>query len=178
MPPLPGGGKPYYGSVREEYHRRGTIIQGTNKGSGGKQRVQRDDVSRLPVESSDDSTWEVGGSTTPVDHPGRGKGSPGIPDILYRKGGTEDLPRGGVPRESGDKDVNAGALLAPEFPRHRGDAGGRKLPPPTVRPVQHAGPLEGAERAAPEDRTVPQGRGKEETAADRDGDEGELRAGV
>ena len=88
------------------------------------------------------------------------------------------MPHGGVPGESDDEDGNPGALRAPACPRHRGDARGRKIPPPTVRPVRHAGPPEGAERAAPGDRTVPQGSGKKETVAFRDGDEGELRAGV
>ena len=45
------------------------------------------------------------------------------------------MPHGGVPGESGDKDSDAGALCAPACPRHCGDAGGRKLPPPTVRQV-------------------------------------------
>ena len=38
--------------------------------------------------------------------------------------------------------------------------------------------VEGAERAAPWDRTQPQGSGKEETAAGRDRDEGELGTGI
>ena len=96
-----------------------------------------------------------------VDHPGRRKGPPGIPDFLSGKGRTADMPRGGVPGESGDEDGNAGTLCAPACPRYCGDTGGRKLPPLTMRQVRHAGPPEGAERAAPGDRTVPQGSGKE-----------------
>ena len=141
-------------------------------------RVQRDAGGRLPVESSDDSTWEGYGATSTVDHSGHGKGAPVIPDVLSGKGGTADMPRGGVPRESGNEDSNAGTLCAPACPRHCGDAVGSKLPPPTVRPVRHAGPPEGAERAAPGDCTVPQESGKEEMTAVRDGDEGELGAGV
>ena len=38
------------------------------------------------------------------------------------------MPCGGVPRENGDEDGDAGALCAPACPQHRGDAGGRKLP--------------------------------------------------
>ena len=63
-------------------------------------------------------------------------------------------------------------------PQHRGDSGGRKLPPPTVTPVRHAGPLEGAEWAAPGYSTVHQWGGMEETAAGRGGDAGEFGAGV
>ena len=109
---------------------------------------------RLPVDSSYDLTWESGGAMTPVDHPSRGQGPPGIPDVLSVKGGTAYMPRGGVPGESGDGDGNVGALRAPEFPLHRGDAVGRKLPPPTVHQVRHAGPPEGAKWASPRDRSV------------------------
>ena len=52
----------------------------------------------------------------PVDHPGRGMGPPGITDVFYGKGGTADMPRGGVPGESDDKDGNVGALCAPACP--------------------------------------------------------------
>ena len=119
---MTGGGKPHYRGVREEDHGGGTLIQRTTTGSGGVQRVQRATVGRLPVKSSDDSTWEGGGAATPVDYPGHGKGPPGIPDILSGKGGTVDMPRRGVPGESGNKDGNTGALRALECPRHHGDA--------------------------------------------------------
>ena len=88
------------------------------------------------------------------------------------------MPRVRVPGEIGDKDSNAGALRAPECSRQRDDTGGRKLLPPMVRPVRHSGTPEGAERAAPGDRTVPKWSGKEEMTAGRDGDKGELGAGV
>ena len=88
------------------------------------------------------------------------------------------MPRGRVSGESGSEDGNAGELYAPACPQHHGDSGGRKLSPPTVRQVRHIGPLEGAERAAPGESTVPQGSGKEETAAGREGDEGEIGVGV
>ena len=42
-----------------------------------------------------------------------------------------DMPRGGMPGESGDEDRNAGALCGPTCPRYRGDAVGRKLPTDT-----------------------------------------------
>ena len=76
------------------------------------------------------------GAKMPVDNTERGQGVPGVPDVLSGKGGTADVPRGGVPGESGDEDGNAGALSAPSSPRHRGDSVGRKLSPPKVRPVR------------------------------------------
>ena len=178
MPPLPSGGEPRYGNIQEEDHGRGSVIQGATKGPGDVRIVRRDAGGRLPVDSSDDSTREGGGATATVDHPSRGKGPPGIPDVLSGKGGTADILCGRVPGESGDEDGNVGALHAPACPQHRGDVGGRKLPPPTVRLVRHAVPPEGAEQEAPGDRTVTQGNKKEETKAGRDGDEGELGAGV
>ena len=49
-----------------------------------------------------------------------------------------------------------------------------KPPPPTVRPVQHAGPLLGPERQAPYHIPVCQGSIAEEAVARRGGDEGSL----
>ena len=118
-------------------------------GSGRVLGVQRTAGGWLPVESYDESTWESGGAKTLVEHPGRGQGPPGIPDVLSEKKGTADMPRGGVRRENGKKDGNAGALRALACPQYFSDAGGRELPPPTVRQVRYAGPLEGAEWAAP-----------------------------
>ena len=51
-------------------------------------------------------------------------------------------------------------------------------PPPTVRPMQHAGPPEGTECQAPCHSTVCQGSGAEEVADLGGGDEGEFRAGL
>ena len=135
MPPLPGGGEPNYRGIREEDHGIGAVIQGETQGPGGLRRLRRDAGGRLPVKSSDDSTCEGVGEAATVDHTGRGESAPGLPDFLSGKGGTADMPRGGVPGESGDEDGSAGEIRAPACPRHRGYAGGRKLPPPTVRPV-------------------------------------------
>ena len=63
--------------------------------------------SRLPVESSDDSTWEGGGEMATMDHTGRGEGAPELLDVLSGKWGTTEIPRGGVPGESGEEDGNA-----------------------------------------------------------------------
>ena len=86
------------------------------------------------------------------------------------------MPSGGVHGQSGDKDGNAGALRAPACPRHRGDSGGRKIPSPTVRPVQHASPPAGVEQAAPGHSAVQEGGGTEEMTAGRGRDAGEYGA--
>ena len=154
MPPLSGSGKHHYGGVRQEDYGGGESVQRTAAGSSSVQGMQRAVGGRIPVESSDDSTWESGGATMPGYHPGQGQVPPGIPDVLSSTGGTADIPRGGVPRKHGNEDGDAGALRAPACPRHRGDAGERKLPPPTVHLVQHAGPPAGVDRASPGDRAV------------------------
>ena len=66
----------------------------------------------IPVDSSDDSTREGGVDTAAIDHTGRGEWPPELPDVLSSKGGTAEIPRGGVPRDSGNKDGDAGALCA------------------------------------------------------------------
>ena len=89
---------------------------------------------RVHVESSDDSTWESGGATTPVDPPDGRRGQD-VQDVPPDEGGTAEISCGGVPRGPSNKDGNAGALRAPERPRHLGVSGGSKLPPPTVSQV-------------------------------------------
>ena len=88
----------------------------------------------LNVESSDYSTWESGGATTPVDPPD-GKRGKEVQDVLPDERGTTAMSRGGVPGGPSNKDGNAGALRALARPRHLGDAGGGQPPPPMVSPV-------------------------------------------
>ena len=71
---------------------------------------------RIPIESSHDSTWEGGGETAAMEHTGRGEWPLELPYVLSGKGGTAEMSCVGVPRESGDEDINAGALRAPACP--------------------------------------------------------------
>ena len=120
---------------------------------------------RIPFESYDDSTWESGGDTLAMEHPGRGDRASDLQDDLTGEGRTAELSSGGMPVQSGDKDGNVGALRAPEYPRHRGNSVERKLPPPTVRPMRHAGPQASLERTATGHGTVCKGGGAEEMKA-------------
>ena len=113
-----------------------------------------------------------------MEHTGRGGRTPDLPNVLPREGMTAEIPSGRVPGQSGDEDGNAGALREPACPRHCGNYGGRKLPPPTVRPVQHAIPPAGVERAAPGHSTVQKGGIMEEMTSGGGGDAGEYRAGL
>ena len=116
VPPLPGDGRKHNPSgVREETHRGRELIQKAAERSGGLRGMWGTAGGRINVESSDESTWESGGVKTPMDNPDRDRG-PGIPDVLSDKVGTTAMPRGGVPRETGDEEYNTGALRAPACP--------------------------------------------------------------
>ena len=133
---------------------------------------------RISVESYDDSTWKGGGDTSAMDHPGRGYCASDLQDDLPGTWRPAELSIGRMPGQSGNENGKAGALRALAFPRHRGDSEGRKLSPPTVRPMQHAGPQAGTERTAPGHGPVCKGGGAEETTACGGVDEGEFRAGL
>ena len=149
------------GNLSEAAYRRrvrgGGYVQGTVKGTGGMRQMQRVVGGRIPVESYDDSIWEGGIDTAAMDHPGRGYCASDLQDDLPGEGRPAEISSGGMPGQSGDENGNTGALLAPACPRHRGDSGGSKLPPPTVRPMRHAGPQAGPERTAPRHGTVCKG---------------------
>ena len=74
--------------------------------------MQRAVGGRIPVESSDDSTWEGIGDTAEMEHTGPGDRTPDVQDVLPGEGRTADMSGGGVPGQSGDKDGIAGALCA------------------------------------------------------------------
>ena len=83
-----------------------------------------------------------------------------------------------MPGGVGDTSGNAGALCAPERPRHRGDAVGGQPPPNTVPPVRPPGLQEGAQRAPPGDQPVQDGYGTKKETAGGGGDTGKLGVGV
>ena len=113
-----------------------------------------------------------------MEHPGRGDWDSELQDDLSGKGRTAELSSVRMPGQSGDEDGNVSALRATVCPRHHGDSGGRKLPPPTVHLMRHAGSQEGLERTAPGHSTLCMGFGAEETTACRGGGEVEFRAGL
>ena len=66
------GREPVGCGVREEGHRERPHVQGLAEGTCVMQGVRRVVGSGIPDESSDDSTWEGGGVTTAMEHPGGG----------------------------------------------------------------------------------------------------------
>ena len=92
---------------------------------------------------------------------------------LLVQGRPAELTSGGMPGTSGNEDGDAGSFYAPAFPGHHGHFGVGKPPPPTVPPIQHAGPLAYTEQKAPCHCTVRQGSGAIEAAVSGGGFEGE-----
>ena len=90
---------------------------------------------------------------------GHGGRAADVPHGLPGQGRPVDLPGGGMPSTSGDKDGDVGKFYAPACPGHRVHFGGRKDPPPTSPPMQHADPLAFTERKAPCHHTVRQESG-------------------
>ena len=133
---------------------------------------------RIPVESYDESTWEGGGDTSEMEHPGRGDRASELQDDLHGEGRNAELSSGGMPGNIGNEDGNAGALRVTECPRHRGDSGGKKLPPPTARPMKHAVPQAGLERTTTGHGILCKGGVDEDTTACGGGDAGEFGAGL
>ena len=101
-----------------------------------------------------------------------------VPHGLTGQGRPADLPSGGIPRTSSNEDGYAGTFFVPACPVHRGYFVGGKYPPPTVPPMQHAGPLVYTERKVPCHRTVRQGRGAENAVVSGRGVEVEHREGL
>ena len=121
-------------------------IHGAVEGTGVLRSVRRVVGGGIPDEPYDDSTWEGDGDTTAMEHPGSGGWALDLQDDLPGEGRPAELPDGGMPGPRGGEDDNVGALTAPACPRHCGYSGGGQLPPPTVRPMQHAGSPAGPER--------------------------------
>ena len=109
---------------------------------------------------------------------GHGGRAEDIPHGLPGQGRPAEIPGGEMSRISGKKDGDAGTFYAPACPGHCGHFGGGKHPPPTVFPMQHAGPLTYNERKATCYRTVHQGSVSEEAEVRGGGIEGEHGEGL
>ena len=101
LPPLLGSREPVGSSVREDGHRGRAHIQRSVEGTGVMRRMQRVVGGGIPDESYDNSTWEGGGETTAMDHPGRGDWASDFQNGLTSKGRPTELPGGGMPGPSG-----------------------------------------------------------------------------
>ena len=150
------------GTQSEAAYRRQMTGEGPSYWEQQKERVQfRDcgggDGGGIIDGSQDETAWASGRGETELENLVHGGRAADIIHGLPVQGRPADLPGGGMPRTSGDQDGDAGTFSAPACPGYRGHFGGGKHPPPTVPPMQHAGPLAYTERKAPCHRTLRQG---------------------
>ena len=85
----------------------------------------------------DNTTWVIdreGMDLENLSHSGR---NADVPHVLPGQGRPAELPGGGIPRTSGDKDFDAGTFLNRHCPGHRGHFGGGEPLSPTVPSMQH-----------------------------------------
>ena len=125
--------------------------------------------------AQDDTAWAIGRGEIELENLDHRKISADALHGLPGQWRLAELPSGGMPRTSGDKDGDAGTFSAPACPGHRGHFGGGKPPPPTVPPMLHAGPLVYTEQKSPCHRTVRQRSGAKEAAVSGGGIEGEYK---
>ena len=136
------------------------------------------DGNRIYGDPHDDSEWAIGIGATELENLGHEGRAADISNILPSQGRPAELPGGGIPGPSGEKDGNADTLTTLACPGQRGHYGGGKHLPPTVPLMGHAGPPAGTKQKAPCHRIVRQGSGAKEAAASGGGAEGELREGL
>ena len=80
------------------------------------QGVRIVDGSRIPDESSDDSTWEDGKEAAAMENPGRRFKATYFTNEFPGEGRPVELPGGGMPGPSGNEDGNVGVLPATACP--------------------------------------------------------------
>ena len=134
------------------------------EGAGAVRVVQGGDGGWIFGGAHYNTTWASGRGYMELENLGHGGRIMDVPYGLPGQGRPVDLPGGGMPRTSVDKDGDAGTFSAPAFPGHRGRFGGEKPPPPTVLLMRHYCTLECTEWKTPCHRTVLQGGGLEEKA--------------
>ena len=161
---MPGGGYPVRGGVWATYYRRGNLLPGAKEGTGEVQGLQGGDGGWIIGGSQDDTAWEIGRGDMDLEKLGHRGRDADVPHGLPVGGMPVELPGGGMPRTSDDKDGDVDKFYAPACNGHRGHFGGGKPPPTTVPPMQYAGTLAYTEWKAPCHRTVCQGSGAEEAA--------------
>ena len=166
---MPGGGEPFGGGVQATDDGRRTHLPGAAEGTGAMQGLWGGGGYGIIGGAQDDTAWTSGRGVMDLENLGHGGKAAYVPHGLPVQGRPTDLPGGGMPRTSDNEDGDAGTFHAPACTGYRGNFGGGKHPPPTVPPMQHAGPLAYTERKAPCHRTVLQGIGAGEAAVSRGG---------
>ena len=156
---MPGGGYLVGGGVRAKDDRRGTLLPGAKERTGTVQGVRGGDSGGIFGGAQDDIAWASGRGETELENIGHGGRAADVSHGLPGQGKPAELPGGGIPRTSDNKEGDTGPFYAPACPGHRGNFGGGNPTPPTVPLMQYAGPLAYNERKENCHRTVRQGSG-------------------
>ena len=120
---------------------RGALLPGATEGAVTVQGVQVGYGGGVFGGAQDDTACASGRGETDIENLFDVGRSADVSHGLPGQGTPAELPGGGMPKTSGDKDSNAGNFSALECPGHRGHFGGCKPPPPMVPLMQHAVPL-------------------------------------
>ena len=120
---MPVGSDPVGGGVQVTNDGRGTYLPGAAEGTGALQVVWGRDGGGIIGGSQDDTSWASGRVDMDLGNLGHGVRAADVPYALTIQGGGAELPGGGMPRTSGDKDDYAGTFYTPACPRHRGHFG-------------------------------------------------------
>ena len=132
---MPGGGDPVRGGVWAADDGVGKHLLGATEGTGQVKVVRGGDGGRIFGGTQDDSEWARGRGNTDLENLVHGGTAADKLYALPGQGKPAELPGGGMPRTSGNKDSDAGPFTAPVCPGHHGHFGGGKTPPTTVTPI-------------------------------------------
>ena len=134
---MPFGGYPVGGGVQATDKMGGTHLPGATEGTGLVQVVQGGDGGGVFGGGKYDTSWAIGRGNMGMENLGHRGRSVDVSHGLPVQGRPAELPDGGMPRTSGDKDSNAGPFPAPSCPGHSVHFVVGKPPPTMVPPMQH-----------------------------------------
>ena len=121
---MPGDRDPVKGGIQAMDDGRVTHLPVAAEGAGAVQGVWVGDGDRIIVGAQDDTEWASGRGDTELEKLGHRGRDAEIPHGLPCQWRPLELPSGGMPRTSGDKDGNVGTFYAPTCPGHCGNFGG------------------------------------------------------
>ena len=146
---LPGRGGLVGGGVQDTDNGGGTYLQGATEGTVPLRGLRVGDGGGICGRSQDDSAWASGRGATELENFGHGGRDADLLNGLSGQGRPAELPGGGMPRPSGNKDGDKGSIPIPACPGHHGNFGGGKPSPHMENHMQHDGTLEGTEWQVP-----------------------------
>ena len=105
-----------------------THQQGATEGTGSVWGVQGIDGGKICVGSQDEYTWASGRGATDLDNLGRRGRDVDLSNGLFCKGRPMEVPGGGMPGPSSNKDIDTGSLPIPSCPGYCGYSGRETSP--------------------------------------------------